>query len=653
MTIGGMDRQIERLRRLPLRKECVVLGGLSNMYAWITPEGEAPYRPRIALWITPTGPAISEPNLIAPDRSGIDEAWSLLIRFLASPPCGFLPGLVVVSDAELATLLRQQLEALGVEVKLEPVIPPMRELLRDMAEKLDGYPVIPGTLAAGGITLEQLRSFAAGAAAFYEAAPWRELSDRDLISVTSPKAPAGLKHLSVLGAGGQVYGMGFYARPSDMWDIQRAPDPETHMTARRGIVWQMAFGPMMELPFDDLDLWAAHALPLAGPRAYPCLVGYRGGREVVRPSAKQLEYVEGLLRALAATTPEQMDSGQWSVQVQTATAGAVEYRLSMPDLLKPPGPGEMSDRGFEFSMRAMEGAHSQAQRLIDQEGLEDPREINEALNRNLTGQRADEVRYPPRNPLEAAQDLCYQAFGSFGRRQLQLARQALAISPDCADAYVILGEFESDPARALQWYRLGVEAGERALGPKCFEEQAGNFWGILETRPYMRARHGLAQTLQEMGQEEEAVGHYRELLRLNPGDNQGVRYLYLPLLLKLGKDLEAATYMKNAPEEGSAAEAYTRALLAFRLGGDTPTARKELQGAMDINPDVPYFLITGEIPEVLPTLYSPGSIEEAVIAAEDLWEPYYATAGAIEWLMRNVPPPRNTSNSRKRGKKKR
>lgn len=32
----------------------------------------------------------------------------------------------------------------------------------------------------------------------------------------------------------------------------------------------------------------------------------------------------------------------------------------------------------------------------------------------------------------------------------------------------------------------------------------------------MRARFGLAQCLEELGNLDEAVGHYRELLRLNP-----------------------------------------------------------------------------------------------------------------------------------------
>ena len=53
----------------------------------------------------------------------------------------------------------------------------------------------------------------------------------------------------------------------------------------------------------------------------------------------------------------------------------------------------------------------------------------------------------------------------------------------------------------------------------------------------------LATALERLGRDAQAVEHYRDLLRLNPGDNQGVRYLYLPLLLRLGFDAEAARYI--------------------------------------------------------------------------------------------------------------
>ena len=49
-------------------------------------------------------------------------------------------------------------------------------------------------------------------------------------------------------------------------------------------------------------------------------------------------------------------------------------------------------------------------------------------------------------------------------------------------------ETAETPEQALELYRKGVEAGERALGSESFNEYAGHFWGHLETRPYMRAR---------------------------------------------------------------------------------------------------------------------------------------------------------------------
>jgi hypothetical protein len=94
-------------------------------------------------------------------------------------------------------------------------------------------------------------------------------------------------------------------------------------------------------------------------------------------------------------------------------------------------------------------------------------------------------------PLGQAQALMYRAFEEPDeQRQVQLAHDALAISPDCADAYVLLAEHATSRKEALRLYEQGVAAGERALGPEAFQRDVGHFWGILETRPYMRARLG-------------------------------------------------------------------------------------------------------------------------------------------------------------------
>lgn len=50
------------------------------------------------------------------------------------------------------------------------------------------------------------------------------------------------------------------------------------------------------------------------------------------------------------------------------------------------------------------------------------------------------------------------------KRAVELAKKALMVSADCADAYVFLAEVTAKtPQEALGLYRQGVEAGERAL----------------------------------------------------------------------------------------------------------------------------------------------------------------------------------------------
>lgn len=237
-------------------------------------------------------------------------------------------------------------------------------------------------------------------------------------------------------------------------------------------------------------------------------------------------------------------------------------------------------------------------------------------------------------PLREAQDLMYQAFEERDeQRRLDLAREALALCPDCADACVLLAEHSRIRKQELALYEQGVAAGERALGQEIFRRDAGHFWGILETRPYMRARLGLAHSLWTAGRREEAVQHLQEMLRLNPGDNQGVRYTLAGFLLFLDRDEDLAGLLGQYPDEGSAAWAYTRALLVFRQQGDTLEARRLLKAARKANKHVPaYVLGQKSVPARQPDYYSPGDESEALEYIGSFLAGWKSTSGAVAWL---------------------
>jgi tetratricopeptide (TPR) repeat protein len=242
--------------------------------------------------------------------------------------------------------------------------------------------------------------------------------------------------------------------------------------------------------------------------------------------------------------------------------------------------------------------------------------------------------------VAAAQDLMYSAWDQSSKRaRIDLARKALAISPLCADAYVLLAEEEAKSAEeALEFFRKGVEAGEQALGAAGFKKYAGHFWGFLETRPYMRARAGLAATLNALGEVDAAIGHYREMLRLNPNDNQGIRYVLAACLIKRGDPKALEELFKKYNEDGSALWLYSRALVAFReKGGSDVEANEFAVNAFRANRHVPSVLNGSKKAKPSTSGYvTMGGEDEAAHYFEEWGFEWITTPGAVDWLTKTT-----------------
>jgi hypothetical protein len=85
---------------------------------------------------------------------------------------------------------------------------------------------------------------------------------------------------------------------------------------------------------------------------------------------------------------------------------------------------------------------------------------------------------------------------------------------------------------------------------------------------------------------------YRDMLKLNPGDNQGVRYALLVCLLRQDDPVQINNLLDAYPDEWSAFWLYTRLLVAFRAGeqGKKKTAAL-IKDAMSTNEHVPAILV--------------------------------------------------------------
>ncbi|MHC5110905.1 MAG: tetratricopeptide repeat protein [Planctomycetota bacterium] len=623
-----LDFNLERLKRLPLQPGTTWQGGLFRVPAWVSDSGGAPSRPLMAIWLNHGEPRVSSPRYVL-DEDPHEVALDALIEFaIDAGRKGHRPFAIKVKNPELAAFLEERLRGAGVRIDCVEALPEVQELLDEMAQELNQHEEPPSALSGKGVGIKQMRSFAEAAERFHEARLWEELSDEDLIDITRPAPPPGMRYASVLGHGGETFGLGFFASLKDYQKMYDASTPGQYLSKNGN--WSLIFDDITELCLADADLWEDYDLPVAGPEAYPSAMWFGPKRQIRRPKANELAFLDGLLRALAETTTEDMDAGKWSRKVSVG-GKSTAYQLALVNEVEAHAPSSQVPANPQHVRRAMEKGMANLQRLIAEHEFESLEEANAFFQANLN--REDPVEAPPRTPMEQAQDIMYEAWDSAGRRRRTMAQKALDICPDCADAYVLLAEETSDAVKACELFRKGVEAGERSLGADVFANEVGHFWGILETRPYMRARFELAQLLWDLDQRAEAVSHYEDLLRLNPNDNQGVRYVLAACLLERGEDEKLGKLLQDYREDASAQWQYLHALSCYRREGDTSKARELAKQAVKTNQYVPDFLHgKRRLPKRIPDSYQLGEKSEAICCAYEIRTAWKATPGAVAWL---------------------
>ncbi|MBE4907210.1 tetratricopeptide repeat protein [Bacillus luteolus] len=170
--------------------------------------------------------------------------------------------------------------------------------------------------------------------------------------------------------------------------------------------------------------------------------------------------------------------------------------------------------------------------------------------------------------------------------------------------------------------KRGVEMGSEELGETIFKEDKGHFWGLIETRPFMRAKSNYAFALRKSGNTQEAIKHYEELLELNPMDNQGVRYELIEAYLATKSIKKAKDLLKKYPED-STDNLYNLALIEYMEHGNTVKLKKYLKEAKKHNPFVGDYLSgKKKLPSTLPEYYGWGDENEAIVYAakfKDVW----------------------------------
>ena len=585
----------ERLRSLPAKADAVWQGGVVRIPGTVAGDDGVPFGPALFLWVSlTTGQVHPTPPMPA---EAITPAFVVqaMVDFATGTSAGYRPGRVEVADADQAAALAEVGRPVGIDVgvvrRSSAVEAIGQQLLENMPSFADEPPDPPPPLTDDpAITPDRLAAFADAAAAFYSAAPWQHFGPTDLLRVASPPVPERLRYASVMGGGGEQFGLGFFPSTESFGELVDG-DAAAYATTHEMVA--VTYDPATLMPPGDVAVWRKRKLPTAKrgrTPVYPLPLIFNRGT-FARPTPAELATMEGWLRAVTRVTPADLDAGEWTATMPTADGPvtlALEYLPDGTDAATSTDPTDPFGPGT-----------------------------------------------PP--PATEAERLLARGLFADAGPAAALALRALALDPTLADAHVLLGDTSGSHEAANAHYREAIAVAERALDDGYRERVVGRYWLELPTRPLMRGLAALATNLLNTGHADGAVAVWQDMLRLNPNDNQGVRDLLACELLAAGRDAELSALLERYDGDGSVAHRYTLAAVRFRAEGDTPATAAVLRAAIAANKHAVPYLTGGKPVPASPGMYTPGQASEAAAFAPDLVPAWQSVPGAVDWLKAHAP----------------
>jgi len=245
-----------------------------------------------------------------------------------------------------------------------------------------------------------------------------------------------------------------------------------------------------------------------------------------------------------------------------------------------------------------------------------------------------EMPYVADEELSEAEELINKAWDSDDiEERRKLAEEALELDKYAIDAYNVLAHTVEDMEEKKNYFKQAIDLFQQEKGDKYFEENGGHFWGLVETRPFMRALDAYSQILEGQGHEEDAIDWYDYMLYLNPDDNQGARYSLMNLLISSDRLDDAEKIINYYDDEYSAYFNFSKLLWAIKKNLSDKSIKKYFDDAVESNKHVIPILIGDEpFPDSIPTYYTPEEPSEALHYLLDGFMVWHNDENAIKTL---------------------
>ena len=191
-------------------------------------------------------------------------------------------------------------------------------------------------------------------------------------------------------------------------------------------------------------------------------------------------------------------------------------------------------------------------KFLEEENVKSAEDVERALAKFMELYNSNQLEFEE-TPMSKAYDYLAQAEDADTiTKARKYARKALEVCPECIDAEVFLAELEDSIFKAETILANAIEKERARLEQEGYftKENIGCFYGIYETRGYLKALSHLAHLCAFEGKSSKAIEICKEIMRLNNNDNLGVRYLLMGLYAYL-EDEKSLQKLYNKYDEES------------------------------------------------------------------------------------------------------
>lgn len=334
----------ERLRRLPIRrtKEVWEVAAMP-LPTRVADENDKKKSSLMAACVCMS----SEGGAMMADMQTVDAfdiaaPLTAIARFATDPhrdgaaPLGYLPARMVLGPMpdDAREHAASVLSEIGIAVEFKAAFGLTRDFFAGLIEHLvhaaptgSGGPVTTaGLLRRKGMTVERVRAFAHAARAFWRAKPWTFDEDTVLWSIEPTPKTKELRYFTIMGHGGEEFGLAFHAGPKQFMRMMNSEEPAAYFGELNATQWYLGFEYAQDAPPMDAALWEHERLALAGDDAFPVPVGITPSGRVSRPTPETLTLMEGVMRVFAVATKKEVQGGAIHRSVPTLT-GEVGFVL--------------------------------------------------------------------------------------------------------------------------------------------------------------------------------------------------------------------------------------------------------------------------------------------------------------------------------------